>query len=319
MKLSELVKLKQKLLSVSVGDLRYQLDMIDGRVASLLDMHMHADYMEDVNGLINKLDNIQNILDNFENVVPTIISKLDTEIAELTKEFHRRGYVINGLVACDAANKELERAMRSYAMTSTTRSEIIVRLRSYTDWHYPALEIGPGDGIWTDHLVAADPLYLIDVDPEYLQNTLGKFNEVYQKRIRPYVTGAWVGKSDFDYGILPKNQFSFIFAWNVFDYFPMYETELALTQCFELLRPGGTMMFSYNNCEIPKSAEFAEEGVKSWMPKAQLLDLCRHLGFAITHAEDVEETVSWVEIKKPGELKTVKAHQVLGKIVTIKT
>lgn len=316
MKLSELVKLKQQLSALSVTDIGYNLDIVDGYVTNLLNIHLHADYIEDVNRLINKLDSIQNILNNFETVVNTIISKIDIEIAELTKEFHRRGYLINGELGSNKINLDAERSNRTLEIDDITKSHVINSIREHTDWHYPVLEIGPGDGVWTEHLVAGDPLYIVDIEPEYIQTTKNKFNQVYQNRIRTYLIGSWAGTSEFDLSILPANQFGFIFSWNVFNYFPAYETELMLTQCYELLRPGGTMIFSYNNCDLVQCAEYCEIGFRSWLTESLITSICKNIGFTISnHYNSVNNSFSWIKIRKPGNLKTVKAHQVLGKIV----
>jgi hypothetical protein len=51
------------------------------------------------------------------------------------------------------------------------------------------------------------------------------------------------------------------------------------------------------------------------MPESLLVKTCRDIGFEITCTSAAQETIHYIEIRKPGELKTVKAHQVLGKII----
>jgi len=196
---------------------------------------------------------------------------------------------------------------------------LISIIRGYTNWHYPTLEIGPGHGEWTEHLIAGDPLYIVDIQQEYIHSTLSKFNDVYRRRIRPYLTKP--GKEDnfANLSDLPQQQFGFIFAWNVFNYFPLTELTSYLMESFNLLRPGGVMMFSYNNCDTPACAYSVEVGLRSWMTKNLLIETCTNLGFEIINTQSLEgaEQVHWVEIKKPGKLRTVKAHQVLGGILPI--
>ena len=74
-------------------------------------------------------------------------------------------------------------------------------------------------------------------------------------------------------------------------------------------------MFSYNNCDVPQCAEYVQQGFRSWMPEQLLLDTCRSFGFEII-ASVSKEMINWVEIKRPGVLKTVKAHQVMGEIIS---
>jgi len=114
--------------------------------------------------------------------------------------------------------------------------------------------------------------------------------------------------------MLPKDQFGFIFAWNVFDYFPLAHVKAFLSQSFELLRPGGVMMFSYNNCEVPQCAGYVQAGFRSWMPRPLLVETCKSYGFEIITTV-CKEAINWIEIRKPGTLETTKAHQVMGEIV----
>ena len=144
-----------------------------------------------------------------------------------------------------------------------------------------------------------------------------KFNEVYQRRLRTYLTGVHAKRREFDYSMLPQEQFGFIFAWNVVNFWPFQETKRALTQCYNLLRPGGAMMFSFNNCDIVQCAESAESGYKSYLTKTLLNSIFDELGFEIIQYRSTSVNVHWVEIKKPGALTTTKRHQALGKICAV--
>jgi phospholipid N-methyltransferase len=313
MRLSDLVRLRNNLQDFSAVKAILELDVLEGHLSQQLKLPLHSDYSDNIHSLVSHLGNSNQQITEVENKIPKLIDQIEQEIKEITDDFLVRGYMINGFYGSNSTDTATERNDRLLPISDDTRSEIIVRLRGYTDWHYPCLEVGPGDGVWTEHLVAGDPLYIIDVHQEFLDSTLSKFNGIYRNRVRSYLSDN--GNMD----MLPKNQFGFIFSWNVFNYFPLAETKNMLVQAFELLRPGGTMMFSYNNCEVPQCAEYVEQGFRSWMPKSLLVETCKSLGFEIIATRAIEETVHWIEIRKPGELKTVKAHQVLGKIVTVNT
>lgn len=313
MRLSELVKTRNYLQELSTTAIKTVTEELDGKLNRIRSMPLHLDYQSDLDHLLEQVDKIEYQLDYIEETIPKMVNKINQELNELTKDFHKRGYMINGFYGSNSTDVPTERNERLLPMSQDVHSEVLVKVRSYTDWRYPTLEIGPGDGVWTEHLVAADPLYILDVHKEFIDNTLNKFNYEYRNRIRPYQIGMHVGKSDTDLSELPKNQFGFIFAWNVFDYFPLEHVEAFVSQCFDLLRPGGVMMFSYNNCNVPQCAEYAQEGFRSWMPEQLLLDTCESYGFELISSAS-KEMINWVEIKKPGTLKTVKAHQVMGEI-----
>jgi len=315
MRLSELIKTRNYLQQLSTSAIKTVTEELDGKLNRIRSLPLHLDYQGDVDHLLAQVELIENQLDYIETSIPKIVDKINQELQGLTKDFYARGYMINGYYGTNSTDVATERAARTLPMDNDVHSEVLVRVRAYTDWRYPALEIGPGDGQWTEHLVAADPLYIIDVHKEFIDSTLSKFNYEYRNRIRAYLTGMHVGKSDTDLSQLPKNQFGFVFAWNVFDYFPLEHVKAFLSQCFDLLRPGGVMMFSYNNCDVPQCAEYVQQGFRSWMPERLLLDTCESYGFEII-ASVSKEMINWVEIKKPGTLKTVKAHQVMGEIIS---
>jgi SAM-dependent methyltransferase len=87
-----------------------------------------------------------------------------------------------------------------------------------------------------------------------------------------------------------------------------------LKQIFNVLRPGGIFMFSYNNGDTPQGAGMAENFAQSYMPKSMLTVLCESLGYEIADSSSYNTNIHWLEVRKPGELETIKAHQVLGEI-----
>jgi hypothetical protein len=58
----------------------------------------------------------------------------------------------------------------------------------------------------------------------------------------------------------------------------------------------------------------AEGFFMSYIPKSMLIPLCESLGYEIIADEARDRSVSWLELRKPGTLETVKAHQVMGEI-----
>ena len=249
-------------------------------------------------------------LDNRKSVLDFV----DSQINEMTKDYMARGYMINGLYATNVADAQTEREDRPLPMREETISEVISRIGQYADWRYPGLEIGPGDGIWTPNLVACDPLYVVDIHQEFLDSTRSKFNQEYQQRIRTYHIDRFA-THDHDLSQLPIGQFGFVFAWNVFNYFPLENLKEYLQEIHRALRPGGVCMFSYNDGENPVSVEYAENGWMSYMPKTLLISMCENLlNFEVLHVLDREDNISWIELRKPGTLTTVKAHQALGEI-----
>ena len=203
------------------------------------------------------------------------------------------------------------RNYRQLKITEETKELIIGKIGSFIDWKYPGLEIGPGDGEWTRHLVSADPLYLIDYNDEVLEKIKASFNQTFRNRLRCY--------KNIDNGLhmLPQNQFGFVFSWNTFNYFSMDQINGYLKEIYNIMRPGGACMFSYNNAERPHSAKRSEEKLMSFIPEQVLTKIIRKYGFENIVSRDADSTVSWVEFQKPGELSSQRGGQTLGKIIRV--
>ena len=160
------------------------------------------------------------------------------------------------------ASPDFNRQYRTLKMFPNTIQDIVSRLHYYVSWQHPGLEIGPGDGQWTPHLVAMDPLYLIDVHQEFLNNTVNNFQEPYRSRLRPYLI------KHASLHTLPTEQFGLIFSWNTFNYFNLRFIEHYLGNLMPLLKPGGVIMFSYNNCERYECTQLFERDFMTFVPES---------------------------------------------------
>lgn len=312
MKISELVHISYVLNGLSTRSLDDEMKVFAHAQQLLTGSHPGIEQVSaDITALTSTVE-------SFKEHIANTVKEINLEIAERTRDWYRRGYTINDQIAVDFVGEGAEREMRKTLVGPDTEQVVSTKINKYSSWQYPNLEIGPGDGMWTRYMVAGDPLYLVDVHKEFLYSSTNQFNSAYQKRIRRYQIGKSVNKTDRDLSALPKNQIGFIFAWNVFDYFPLDYTSEFLEQCFDLLRPGGVMLFSYNDCERKECAVFAEEGNKSWMPKWLLNETVTKFGFEILYHGSEEKSIHWIEIKKPGNLSSIKLHQPLATIEKIK-
>ena len=89
-----------------------------------------------------------------------------------------------------------------------------------------------------------------------------------------------------------------------------------------LLRPGGVLLFSYTNGNIETSARLVDQQRCCWATDVIIKKMITGLGFEILEFQDLatndnEDTwVSWYEVQKPGELKTVRLNQAMGAVLT---
>ena len=306
MKLSDLVALKRdsdtafdtSKVVASLVELRTELDVLvnrydlpDGYLASI------KNSIEFVDAKINDIE----IINDHKKLLST---SLTDDIERITKKFFTSNYETEFVYN----TAEGVRNHRILYVPKHAHPILMSKIGASVDWRYATLEIGCRDGEFTQHLVAGDPLYVTDVHQDFLDSTVSKFTNEYQRRIRPYLI------KDQDFLQLPQEQFGFVFSWNHFNYLGVDTIKHYLQQIYKLLKPGGTMMFSYNNGDLPAAAEYAERYYMTYMPKSLLAPMCEMIGFDIVDTHDFEPALSWIEIKKPGTLITVKAHQVLGTI-----
>lgn len=302
MKLSELVDLRERLkkafyldpVLASIDNLRLNL--------SLVNQNVDENYSEQLDLLIKDYRDIRTEVHKPSGRVQEIIDAINKEISSKSSHFFLNNYE-------DELNYEDPdniRRVRVMYIPVQVQQEIESRIGLYSNWKYPGLELGCRDGEWTKFLVASDPLYIADAHQDFLDSTIKEYAPEFQRRVRPYLI------RNNEYGVLPQSQFNFVFSWNHFNYKTLETTKQALKQVYNLLRPGGICMFSYNNGDIPAGAAYAETYFMSYMPKSLLIPMCQSLGYEVVYQQDHEPAVSWLELRKPGELSTIKGHQAMG-------
>jgi SAM-dependent methyltransferase len=278
-----------------------------------------TDYNYDIDQQIIEYQNIiggnLNIINNIEKLITRIEEDIDTTAAELFK---------NAELLCN----------ESLSTTSELENIVQTKINKYSTWRFPGAQFYcryANENNWqiksniykvassTDRInamVANDPLYFIDSDIKLLKEYISVYPEIYQKRVRLYEI------KDKNLGILPQNQFGFIYCWDFLNYQFIENIEYYLTEVFKLLRAGGVFMFSYNNCDILASIELAENHKAAWSNPRILKKLFDKIGYELICFENYptddmfDNYVSWVEVRRPGNLHTVKLNQSMGKILS---
>lgn len=214
------------------------------------------------------------------------------------------------------SEKHISQFSQCMKYTDAIEHTILGKITSYCDWHYPALQINPRFKKWIDSMIASDPLYLVTLDVNELKLLILEYPELYQNRLRLYKS------VDRSLSLLPQNQFGFVLCWDNFNYLSIEKIKTYVEEVFKLLRPGGVFMFSYNNCELLGSAKKAEAGSNSYCDNSLLKKLFNEIGYDIIAFQNIETGdavnpyISWAEVRKPGELSTIKTHPAQARIFT---
>jgi len=302
-KLSKIISARDDFLDINWSQIR--------KMANGLSRKLHTSKNPGLNISVNhieqELKNIEQSYFNIRNYSKNVLDDFDDLIKELEKD-----YLIDSYRTYEkyyqSGDADETRYQNSQYGTDLYTKELSAKIKPYVDWTYPGLQLNPCMEEWTRHLVGCDPLYIVDRHQELLDEVMDRFNEKYQRRMRPYVI------NNDDFSILPQQQFGFIFALNYFEFKP-YSVQVELFKTFyQLLRPGGVMAFSYNNCEIQGSCILAEQNLKCYMTKTRLKSLTDGLGFSIIELVDHYPNFSYAIIQKPGKLEHNRAGQTLAKI-----
>ena len=314
MLLSDLVKLKLELKQYAILDrVKAAATVVGNDVKALRSTAGGIEYDKHITDIAKIVERHLNKLSKeMQDKVEQIVEHIDQQIQVQATKYFAKSY------RSHPTTVDSDRKTRHLPLPKEIHDILIGRIRLYADWHYPGLEFCPRDGEFTSHLVACDPLYLVDIHREYLDMTMSQFTSEYQDRLRPYLIGNAINEK----GLvdLPKDQFGFVFSWNTFNYLPFEEIKQNLVDIYSVLCSGGTFLFSFNDGDMYNGARHAEWGGMTYVPRSLLISLVESLKFEITNSVGIESglyNISWLEIKKPGTLSTIKAHQTLGIIKDI--
>ena len=305
MKLNELVSLRNQLRqTLNISIIQSEIESNYTRLKNLIDNVDAEIFSRIINAADIHKQHFGIFLQDVDEI-QSIIDLVQSRIDELSTKFFAENYQLE-LEYIDA---ESTRKIRQIKYDEKFVKNLTQRINLYSNWQYPALEIGCGDGEWTKFLVASDPLYIADFFPEFLASAVEQFPPLYQGRVRKYLIKEYYKISN-----LPVNQFGLIFSFNFFNYLSLDSIKQYLLQSLEWLRPGGRIIFTYNNADLPAAAAYAETYFMTYVPKSILIPMAESIGFETEFCFDIEPAFSMIEFKKPGDLQTIKAAQVLGEI-----
>lgn len=314
LRISELKKLNNLLWDINTKltnnvqnyiDIAYQVKNVNLKIE-------YKDFILKLLELDNNLGHITLNANLFSKNFKELYEQIDNEINRLSQSYLNQPKMLNGEPYLQI--KDYKTELRYRTNVSNYREELDYRISLYTSWKYPALHLGCKDGQLTRNLIAADPLYITDFYSEYLETSKKQFNPQYQNRLCVYK----LDPNTIEFMQFPRNQFAFILGWDTLEHFSYDILKHCLAQLKQLLRPGGVIMFNYNNCDKVSAIENFEWGVRPWMTPKLIENLANEFEFEIlNHVNKENDLVDWIELKLPGELDTVKAHQVLGEFCNI--
>jgi SAM-dependent methyltransferase len=316
MKLHELINFRNSLqTAIDLESMAYVIEKNKQNLKTV-SYGVNEEYQKSIDNIISKYDQIQKDLSTPLIDAKILLDEIQKKITELSSKFFEKNY---DLEMSFPDNDMLPQNIRNYRHWRRIRMDIddspdkhlLSRIYLHSNFKYPALEIGCRDGEYTQYLIASDPLYIADVHQEFLASAVEHYHDQYKSRVRKYLI------KDNKIDNLPFNQFNFIFSYNFFNYLSFDSIKQWMLSAYQWLRPGGVILFTYNNSDIGVGAAYAESCFMSYVPRSMLVPMCESIGFELIDHRDYDPNISWVEFRKPGELKTIKASQALGEIKNI--
>jgi hypothetical protein len=320
MNLSELIFLNNRLENLTLTD-------VWADVQNRFDYVMHQSDVPQGGTEIDFRDNLHTLNYDFEtnfNNLENELIRYKKHIRELITKEGIRWFQTSGarykkqLESRYAQNPEAVDSPNNLPviLDEETTSLIKARLGLYLDWRYPAMNIHPMNEPWINDMVANDPLYLVDESPYLIQPSIAYFNDLYKSRLRLYYI-----EENFDYNKpilekLPNGQFGFCFVYNYLNYRPFELIKKYLSELYDKLKPGGVAIITFNDCDRHQAIQYVEQGISCYTPGSLVKGWAKYIGFEQIYEfqQDAAANV-WLELRKPGQLTSVRGGQTLAKIL----
>lgn len=189
---------------------------------------------------------------------------------------------------------------------------IRARIKNFSNHLHPGLIIRPGLETFIQDMVSFDPLYLVDQSNELLFPAMVGFTEQYRRRLRPYIVSD---RDDCPLSQLPDNQFAICLAYNFFNFKPIEIIERYLKDIYLKLKPGGRLMMTFNDCDNEKAVRLAETYYACYTPGKLVKAIAEKIGYDIYFIWNDNTPTTWIELQRPGTLKSLRGGQALAKVV----
>jgi len=282
-------------------------------------MHTASDHIDpgSFELLKSRYQDILTAFDQFEQQLDLIKNQTQDQIATEETAWFQRSYQLYERTLSDRLSQQAEfpQELRNQPVPLNPEAERIfnARLLRYADWHHAAMIIHPGKELFIRHLVANDPLYLIAESHTLLEPAVKNYNELYQRRLRCYIVEESLDRTLLEK--IPNGQFGLCFAYNYLNFRPVEMIKKYLAEVYEKLKPGGVFIMTFNDCERTAGVKLVEQNYACYTPAGLIQDLARHLNFEIEFFWHDDGPSSWLELRKPGTLTSLRGGQTLAKII----
>ena len=338
MKVSELVAFRNYLEDMSVKTIQNEADSEILKIRHLILNQPKFDIGHEVeqkrNNIIQAFEEFDSYLDDLKQQVDQQIRKDEQELLQFSTDWFveqstlykelttvdKYHYDQYGVKVAGPDGNKMKQKMEydSQVLHRASRPSVETlkfykaRLIRYSDWRFPGMIIHPGLSSFIADMVASDPLYLLDVSKELLRPAMKPFPDIYRQRLRTYAIDEL---SDSLVGRLPNNQFSVCLVYNFLNYRPLEVIKKYISELYQKLRPGGTLIMTFNDCDRKPGVLLAEQKCACYTPGKFIIQHAESVGFEVVLSWHDGGPDTWLEIQKPGEMTSLRGGQTIAKIL----
>jgi SAM-dependent methyltransferase len=307
MTVTDLIFFKNQLDKLSIHRTREQANTDLNQFVHVINSHSTDNSIS----IGNRLFDVMESFNAFEKEVDAIRSKLKSDIEQEEKVLFQKSY-------SDYQDESIydDFHILGRRWQPDLNLELYYsRIKKNIDWHYPAMLLRPGYENFIDEMVGYDPLYLVDVSHKFIMPALNKFNDLYQNRLCVYAVKEDPGQAILTK--LPDNQFGMVVGCHYFNFRPLEVIKQYLEEIYNKLRPGGLFMLTFNDCDRWSAVKLVEDSRgRTYTPGSLIFELAKSVGYTIDYCWHDEGPQTWLELRKPGELKSLRGGQTLAKIIS---
>ena len=102
---------------------------------------------------------------------------------------------------------------------------------------------------------------------------------------------------------------------NFYHYKPIEIIKVYLAEIYNKLKPGGTVAFTFNNCDYASGVKLVERKFMCYTPGTLIMSWSNDIGYDLVQTYRIDSAFTWVELRKPGALSSLRGGQSLARIV----
>jgi predicted DNA-binding protein YlxM (UPF0122 family) len=315
MKLSQLIRYINTIDTLSLSPLKDVVESKFNRITTDIS-HGHQEF--DISTYVNDLDisrqSIFDKIDQSESLLNSLKEELLSKRQELEHDAFEKSYKIYDLQQAYPNITKLvldEHQSHTWIHHEDDLKYYKDRISLYGSWQHAGMLIRPLSGNVISSMLQCDPLYLIDETPALLSPSRKLFTPQYQRRLR-YKVVKEKNQAPYLLDLIPNNQLGFIVVNEFFNKRPIEIIKTYLEEFLLLLRSGGVVLFTFNDCDNSQSVANFESGLYTYVPGKLLTRIAEGLGYEILNYHSTDRNVHWLEIKKPGQSNSLRGGQTLG-------